>query len=223
MKKQNFIRKIVAFLCITAVLVTTLLAGGTVEAATKVSASEKAKVKKTIGQIEDYLCYCNYCDWNSKTFKFDNTRKTDMAIHTLPYDKINSEYKNTDRLMEKYGFYAGGYKYSKKAKSLIKQRGKQMFGNSYQLSFVTERKSGQKPYLYPLTYDKKYIKMNAYDWGDYCQSLAYKSISKISGGYLVKLKVTETLEEKSTGKSKTFTVKLKKQGKSLIINDIKMK
>ena len=54
-------------------------------------------------------------------------------------------------------------------------------------------------------------------------SLAYKSISKISGGYLVKLKVTETLEEKSTGKSKTFTVKLKKQGKSLIINDIKMK
>ncbi|MCI6243361.1 MAG: hypothetical protein MR646_08710 [Agathobacter sp.] len=170
MKKQNFIRKIVAFLCITAVLVTTLLAGGTVEAATKVTASEKAKVKKTIGQIEDYLCYCNYCDWNSKTFKFDNTRKTDMAIHTLPYDKINSEYKNTDRLMEKYGFYAGGYKYSKKAKSLIKQRGKQMFGNSYQLSFVTERKLGQKPYLYPLTYDKKYIKMNAYDWGDYCQS-----------------------------------------------------
>ena len=45
MKKQNFIRKIVAFLCITAVLVTTLPAGGTVEAATKVSASEKAKVR----------------------------------------------------------------------------------------------------------------------------------------------------------------------------------
>lgn len=219
MKKQNFIRKIVAFLCITVVLVTALPAGSNVEAATKVTASEKAKVKKTIEPIESYLCQLVYMKTSPTSFKFDSKRKTDMAIHSLPYAKMDSELAGD--YWEKYGWYGGGYKYSKKTKTLIRQRGKRLFGDSFKLSVAKHNEKGL--YFYPLTYDKKYIALNCFDWGDTNEELVYKSISKISGGYLVKLKVTETLEEKSTGKSKTFTVKLKKQGKSLIINDIKMK
>ena len=224
MKRQkNIIRKIVAFLCLAAMLVTALPTDCTVEAATKVSAGEKSKVKKKIQAIEDYLGYCVYLNWNSKNFKFDNKRKTDMAMYYVSDEKWSQYEDDTSKMYEKYNCYAGGYKYSKKTKSLIKQSGKKLFGNSYKLALETEKKNEYKPYLYPLTSDKKYIKMNACDWGDYDTKFVYKSITKSSGGYIVKLKGTEYCVETPTGRSKTFTIKLKKRGKSLIISDIKMK
>ena len=80
-----------------------------------------------------------YSTRNPKTFKFDNKRKTDIAIHYLPYDETSSEYKNEDYLFEKYNCYAGAYRYSNKMKSLAKKRGKQLFGNSYKFSIAMEK------------------------------------------------------------------------------------
>lgn len=115
-------------LCAAAVLITAVPVGNTIEASTKVSSSEKTKIKKYINKyLDDYLEYGVYLDWNPKKTKFDDKRKTDMVIHTLAWrnDTFQTQYVSNEAFYNKYQSYAGGvYKYSKTTKDLIKKRGK---------------------------------------------------------------------------------------------------
>lgn len=77
--------------------------------------------------------------------------------------------------------------------------------------------------------DGKVILPNAPDTGNYYTKTKYQSIKKISGVYVVKIKIAEycdCAEEDGggpTGSKKEYTIKLKPHGNSFTIKSITMK
>ena len=233
-EKRNMMKRIMMMLCAVVVAISTVLGSGVteVQAATKVSSSQKKQVKKYINHyLKSYLEYGVYLDWNSKTLKFNDKRKTDIAIYNLAFkdETFQSQYVDNDTVRDKYGSYAGGvYKYSKKAKSVIKKRGKKLFGNSYKISFANDKSNtNDLLYFFPISMDGKVILPNAPDTGDYYTKIKYQSIKKISGVYVVKIKMAEYCAEEyaavPTGSKKEYTIKLKPHGNSFTIKSITMK
>ena len=233
-EKRNLMKRIMMMLCVAVVAISTVLGSGVteVQAATKVSSSQKKQVKKYINHyLKSYLEYGAYLDWNPKTIKFDDKRKTDIVIYTLAFknETFQSQYVDNDDVRSKYSSYVGGvYKYSKKAKSIIKKRGKKLFGNSYKISFATSKNNSYSNlYLSPKSSDGKVILPNIYDTGDYYTKTKYQSIKKISGVYVVKVKMAEYCADgygaEPTGSKKEYTIKLKPHGNSFIIKSITVK
>lgn len=233
-EKKNLMQKILLVICAVTIVVSTVLGSGAteVQAATKVSSSQKKQVKKYINHyLKSYLEYGAYLDWNPKTIKFDDKRKTDIVIYTLTFNNetFQSQYVDNDEVRSKYSSYVGGvYKYSKKAKSIIKKRGKKLFGNSYKISFATSKNNSYSSrYLLPKSSDGKVILPNIYDTGDCFIKTKYQSIKKISGVYVVKIKMAEYCAEEygaePTGSKKEYTIKLKPHGNSFTIKSITMK
>lgn len=233
-EKRNLLKRIMLMLCAAVIVISTVLGSGAteVQAATKVSSNQKKQVKKYINHyLKSYLEYGAYLDWNPKTIKFDDKRKTDIVIYTLEFknETFQSQYVDNDKVRDKYGSYAGGvYKYSKKAKSIIKKRGKKLFGNSYKISFANAKSNTNGLlYLSLKSMDGKVILPNACDTGDYYAKTKYQSIKKISGVYVVKVKMAEYCVEEYgaelTGSKKVYTIKLKPHGDSFIIKSITMK
>lgn len=114
MGKKNLMQKILLVICAVAIAISTVLGSGVteVQAATKVSSSQKKQVKKYINYyLKSYLEYGAYRDWNPKTIKFDDKRKTDIVIYTLDLknETFRSQYVDNDTVRDKYGSYAGGY------------------------------------------------------------------------------------------------------------------
>ena len=148
-------------------------------------------------------------------------------VYTLEFknDTFQSQYVDNDEVRNKYSSYVGGvYKYSKKAKSIIKKRGKKLFGNSYKISFATSKNNSySRWYLSPKSSDGKVILPNLYDTGDYGTKTKYQSIKKVSGVYVVKIKMLGYCDGEPTGSKKEYTVKLKPHGNSFIIKSITMK
>ena len=75
--------------------------------------------------------------------------------------------------------------------------------------------------------DGKVILPNAPDTGNYYTKTKYQSIKKISGVYVVKIKMAEYCAEEyaavPTGSKKEYTIKLKPHGNSFTIKSITMK
>lgn len=68
---------------------------------------------------------------------------------------------------------------------------------------------------------------DACDWGDYYLKTKYKSITKTSSGYTVKIKKKEYVydngKEVLVNSGSTYIIKLKKKGDSFITKSIAMK
>ena len=224
-EKRNMMKRIMMMLCAVVVAISTVLGSGVteVQAATKVSSSQKKQVKKYINHyLKSYLEYGAYLDWNPKTIKFDDKRKTDIVIYTLAFN--NETFQSQYVYDDKYVSYSGIYKYSKKVKSVIKKRGKKLFGNSYKISFANAKSNTNGLlYLLPKSMDGKVILQDACDTGDYYTKTKYQSIKKISGVYVVKIKMAEYCAEEYAGSKKEYTIKLKPHGNSFTIKSITMK
>ena len=74
MGKKNLMQKILLVICAVAIAISTVLGSGVteVQAATKVSSSQKKQVKKYINYyLKSYLEYGAYRDWITKPINFE--------------------------------------------------------------------------------------------------------------------------------------------------------
>lgn len=132
-KKIFLTRRIIAILCVFSMIVASITyIPDKVQAATKnetrnaekVSSSEQKQIKKFLDRnVSGYLDQCcisftyeNSLKMNPKMFKFDNKRKTDMAVNALnPNSSLERErISYEDELWQKYIPYGGLWVYSKK-------------------------------------------------------------------------------------------------------------
>lgn len=237
--------RLVLILTAISVMVTTLTAmhvPENVQAASNkveiISASEKKKIEKYLDKnIAGYLTQCcaslvandSSLEMNPKYFEFNKMRKTDMAILAsnpfASFETVQVSYQ--DSLWQKHRPYSGLWIYSKSSINKIKETGKRLFGNSFELVFAKNNPDvyayDHYFYFFPLSSDKKYIVNNYTDWGVWEAEHNYLSVRKKNGIYLVKAKYTygywdEPMKELY---SNIFTIKLKKKNSSYIITDIK--
>ncbi|MCI7129936.1 MAG: hypothetical protein MSA09_05155 [Lachnospiraceae bacterium] len=198
-----------------------------------VSQSEEKKIEKFLDKYtSEYFDQCRVTlllKKDQQVFQLNKKRKTDMAIMALnPFSSLkNAEAEYTDQLWQKYNPYRGLWTYSKGIKNKIMQSGKKLFGNSFELVFTQDNPRNDADdrydYFFPLSSDKKYIVNNIVDWGDCDVRHEYMSVKKKNGIYVVKAKYTYVAptESEEYKESTIFTVKLKKNGSSYIIADIK--
>lgn len=223
MKIRN---KIWAMVLLIAVMVTTILP--VVNAQAAVSSAEKKKILAFFKEnCEDYMYYDTF---RTEKFVFTDEIKTDIAVRSLV---INGSIRNLEMgsinnmnhiilLNEKYKPGFGMLcKCSKSQKTKIEKQGKRMFGNSFKLSFGTRTYDKIYPLLAPQTSDKKYLTNEAGDWEDRTQT-KIKSVTKKNGIYTVKFNlVRKDWDDGEINARAICTMKLKKNGSSYIIKDIK--
>lgn len=197
-----------------------------------VSTSEQKKIEKFLDKYtSEYFDQCRVTILFKKgqVFQLNKKRKTDMAIMALnPYSSfIKSDKSDSDQLWKKYNPYRGLWTYSKGVKNKIMQSGKKLFGNSFELEFTHDKPYSETAdrydYFFPLSNDNKYLINNIVDWGDCDVKHEYMSVIKKNGLYVVKAKYTyvEPLETEKYKESTIITIKLKKNGNSYIITDVK--
>ncbi|MDD7642728.1 MAG: hypothetical protein PUK75_09695 [bacterium] len=229
-------------LILTVVLMLTILGSITVystheaQAATNkaeaVSSSEQKKIEKFLDKYtSEYFdqCRATILFRKGQVFQLNKKRKTDMAIMALNPDSsfIKLEKSYSDQLWKKYNPYRGLWIYSKGMKTKIMKSGKKLFGSSFELEFTHDTPYSELAdryyYFFPLSYDNKYLVNNIVDWGDCDVKHEYMSVKKKNGLYVVKAKYTyvEPVETEKYKESTNITVKLKKNGNSYIISDIK--
>ena len=181
--------RVMAALCILAVLSAPMTQAAEPAKAAGVSAREKKKIQKL---IDDNIIHyikgaCNYPS-KLEQFQFNGRMKTEIAFHNVEYnDAVSSQYSSDAALMEKYRPYGGVFRYTDSVKSAVRKKGKALFGNSFRISFaVGDGFSVSSNYL--LSRDKKYILMNFADWGDWYAEHKYQ-IDKKDHIYTAKIRI----------------------------------
>jgi hypothetical protein len=216
-------RGVLAVLCILAVLSAAVPRAVISAEAASVSSGEKKKIRRLLdGSILNYIeGYCNIPLSKQGDFKFHAGMKTDIAFHNVAYkDNVFSQYSSDRALMEKYRPYGGVFRYTDSVKEAVKKKGKQLFGNSFKLTFA-DSSGGSDFCNYPLSPDGKYVLMNFSDWGDWYVSRNYTGFAKKGSVYTARIKITAYwggAEDDVT--VRLFHADLKKKGSSFVITDI---
>ena len=222
MKTKN---RLCAFVLMIAVISFVVFPVVNVQAA--VSSTEKKEILRFFeNNCEDYMYYDTFYE---KDFVFNKYVKTDMAVNQLILNRLETDDSILgifdEGLREKYGScYGGMIKCSKALKNKIKKQGQTMFGSSFKASFGQGKKQENCTLLYRQSYDKNYLLVDAFDYD--CWTITkLKSVTKKNGIYTAKFSLTRSdygYDPNTPIKCKAVcTMKLKKQGSSFIVKDIK--
>ncbi len=212
---------IVEILCILAVFAAAVPLNVRPAKAASVPSGEQKKIQKLMdSSIIHYIeGACNYPK-KLEYFQYNKRMKTEIAFHNVKEkDAVSSQYRSDSALMEKYRPYGGVFRYTGSVKTAVKNKGKALFGDSFQISFATgEGFSVSSNYM--ISHDGKYILMNFADWGDWYAQHTYKIVKK-EHIYRVKIRISSYwggAEDDVT--VHRFHVDLKKKRGSYQITDI---